>query len=599
MKISRLQAFTRNCQANIAITFALTLPVLVAGTGIAIDMSRLFAADLNVQKSLDAAALAAAKEFGKTQDPAALTKIAEAYFYVNAGKDASEKTVFHFDGVTTVNGNSVMKVSATRNVPMTFGAALMSLFGGPDKRSYDLKKASEIVVQNRSIEMALVLDNSGSMKSAPAGGSTPKITTLKSATTDLVNQMMAAKNANVQYPVAMSVVPFSGAVNIGNTNADASWMDTKGLSPSHHDDFDWSTWKSLLGVPQAIKVSLGSRTYWTTLGGQYLTRFYLYNNMRNREDWAGCVQSRPNGYAITDDAPTESNPATLFVPSFAPSEHNWNGSLASLKNDYFPDSGGSTNGKTDLEALRKQRDMNKYFSGISFNSDAGGPNEVCNTKPLTPLTKSQSTVLSAVSSMEPLGGTNIMEGLAWGWRTLSSRLPFAEGKPAKTEDNLKILVLMTDGENTYNASYSNGEQVDMPNGGRSMFGTYGYAQFVEKDILGNEVLRTGRMFDSTKKTVKKADIDNVTDAMNENMSAVCENIKADGRNDDGSDGIVIFTIAFDLKDGSPVKERLRACASSGVNGQSAKLYYDAKSSSDLTTAFSSITEEISSLRIAR
>ena len=107
------------------------------------------------------------------------------------------------------------------------------------------------------------------------------------------------------------------------------------------------------------------------------------------------------------------------------------------------------------------------------------------------------------------------------------------------------------------------------------------------------------MFDSTKATAKKADIRNVTDAMNENMSLVCENIKADGRNPDGSDGIVIFTIAFDLKDGSPVKERLRNCASNGVNGNGQKLYYDARSASDLTAAFSSITEEISSLRIAR
>ncbi|KQT85236.1 pilus assembly protein TadG-related protein [Aurantimonas sp. Leaf443] len=592
-----LVSFPADRRANVAMIFALCVPVLVAGTGLAVDLTRLFASDVKLQKSLDAAALAAAKEFGKTRDPATLQSIAEAYFYLNAGRDPSETTGFHFDGVETKNGNAVLKVSATRNVPTYFGGTVMALFGGTDKGSFNLAKSSEIVVQNRSIEMALVLDNSGSMAYAPAGGGTTKMTTLKSATKMLVNQLMVASDSNVQYPVSMSVVPFSGAVNVGPTNATAAWMDTKGLSPSHHDDFDWSTWKKL-GIPQAVPLHLGSYKYWVSLTGEYLTRFYLYKKMRSPVAWKGCVQSRPEGLAVTDDAPSESRPATLFVPTFAPSEHNWTGQLAKLRNDYYPDGGPSTNGQTDYANLVKQRDMNKYFgsdgSNPSINASAAGPNLVCNTKPLTPLTTSKATILSSVSQMEPLGGTNIMEGLAWGWRTLTDRQPFPEGRAAGTENNMKVLILMTDGENTYNAVHANGDQVDMPSGGRSQYGTYGYAQFVEDGAL-----RTGRMFDSTKKTVKKADIDNVTEAMDENMTSVCENMKSDGRYADGSDGIVVFTIAFDLDDTSPVKKRLKACASSGVSGNGAKLYYDARNAADLAAAFSSITEEISSLRIAR
>ena len=59
------------------------------------------------------------------------------------------------------------------------------------------------------------------------------------------------------------------------------------------------------------------------------------------------------------------------------------------------------------------------------------------------------------------------------------------------------------------------------------------------------------------------------------MSIVCENIKKDGTNDSGGDGIVVFTIAFDIPDGSPVKKRLQACASNGIDGKGDKLYYDA------------------------
>ena len=597
MKLPFLEKFRQDARGNIAMIFALALPVLVVGTGLSVDMMRLEVENVRLQKALDASALAAAKEYGKTQDKATLEKWAKAYFFTNAGRRAGMDTVFTYNGVTVVNGNAVMKVSATRKVPMIFGQIIMALApGGSDKTNAMLNKFSEIIVQNRSIEMALVLDNSGSMKNAAAGGGGTKISSLKSATATLVDQMMAVSTSNVQYPVSMSVVPFSGAVNVGSSHASDPWMDTKGLSPAHHDDFDWSSW-NILGVPQALPKLGGGWGH--ILSGEYLTRFYLYKNMkvngvlRYPEGWAGCPQSRPLGLAVTDDEPTASRPETLFVPMFAPSEHNWGGSLASLKNDWIPDTNNAT-GNTDQATLTRQRDMNKYFSATKTNADADGPNQACSTNPITPLTKTKSVVSKAVADMEPLGGTNIAEGLAWGWRTLSSRAPFTEGKPAQVEDNMKILVLMTDGENTYNPAYSNGDQVDYPSGGKSMFGTHGYAQILEKNAL-----RPGRMFDATKTTVKKADIDNVTSALNEMTSIVCENIKSDGRNPDGSDGIVIFSIAFDLKDGSPVKERLRACASSGINGNGAKLYYDAKSSSDLAAAFQSITEEISSLRIAR
>lgn len=596
-----LRRFVRDRSGNAAIIFALLCPVLVGASGIAIDMTNLRAQGVKLQKSLDAAALSAAKEYGKTQDKKELQRLAQAYFDVNLGHDTTMPSRFIYEGTEMENGHNVLVVSGERDVPMFFGPAIAKLLGGEQKSMRTLQRSSRIVIQNRSIEMALVLDNSGSMKDAPAGGGGTKIATLRKATKDLIDQMMATSSSNVQYPVSVSVVPFSGAVNVGPENKSASWMDTKGIAPSHHDEFDWSTWKSF-GVAQAKSTTSGGATTWRhSVTGEYLTRFYLYDRMydglakRYPNGWTGCVQSRSHGYAVSDDAPSETNPATLFVPVFAPSEHNWNGSLASLKNAWINDKTGSTNGKSDLEALTVQRDMNRYFdTSLRTDGNAGGPNTVCNTKPLTPLTKTKSKVQAAVAAMEPLGGTNIAEGLAWGWRTLSSTPPFTEGRKAHAEDNLKIIVLMTDGENTYNAAYTTGQQVDMPNGGRSMYGTYGYAQFVE-----NGALRPGRMFDSTTKSRKRADIDDVTDAMNENMTTVCENAKSDGRNPDGSDGIVIFSIAFDLKDGSPVKERLKACASNGVTGKGAKLYYDARSSADLTRAFGDIVEEISSLRIAR
>jgi hypothetical protein len=567
----------------------------------AVDTSKVESSKWSMQRSLDAAALGAAKQFGRTQDRAELEHWASSLFFANEGRNPADNTRFTYEGVTRKDGNNVLRVSATRDIPTYFGGAVKAVTGGRlDLERWPVQAFSEVVVANRSIELALVLDNSGSMEKAPASGGAAKITTLRDATKKLVEEMLKSQpEANAKDPVRISVVPFAASVNIGSKYANADWMDTKGINPSHHDDIDWSTWK-ILGVSQAWEMPDGS---WRQLGITPLTKFTLFDKLSRRySDWAwgGCVQSRPNGYAITDDQPDVRYPSTLFVPLFSPSEYNWGGSLSSVKNDYLPEGSVISDGN-DVAALLKQRDVTKYLGTPTANITKGGPNAGCTTSAITPLTATQSTVQTAVRNLQPLGGTNIAEGLAWGWRTLTSGQPFPEGRPRGTKENLKVVVLMTDGENTYNAGYSNGQQIELTNANRSQFGTYGYGQILDlkKPVPTPLRTRVGRIFENTVATTPKATIASITAAMNETMSRTCENIKKDGTNDEGGDGIVIFTIAFDLKDGSPIKDRLRACASNGIDGKSAKLYYDAKNSSDLLTAFSSITDEISALRIAR
>lgn len=576
MSITR--SFRRSVDGNVAMIFAIAMPVIIVATGMAVDTSQVEEAKWSLQSSADAAALGAAKQFGKTQERAQLEHWATSLFFANEGTGRDD-THFTYEGVTRVDGNNVLRVSATRDVPTYFGAAVKAVTGGRiDLETWHLSVASEVIVANRTVELALVLDNSGSMNNPPLGGSTAKIATLRDASQKLVEQMLSPyPQANSVDPVRISVVPFAASVNVGANNATAPWMDVGGLSQSNKDDFDWGS--ATLPVVQS-KFSVFS-----ALG------------LRNPNwKWKGCVQSRPLGYAVTDDAPTLTTPETLFVPFLAPSEYNWGGPLSSVKNDYLPTSGGSD----EAASLKSQKNVNRYFNALSsadYNPDKG-PNTGCTTAAITPLTATQSTALNAVKSMIAKGGTNIGEGLAWGWRTLTSGLPFSEGRARNTKENLKVIVLMTDGENTYNAAYTSGEQIELTNANRSQFGTFGFGQYLDTTAKP-AVLRNGRIFDATKSTTAKPAIVNITAAMNETMSITCENIKKDGKNDEGGDGIVIFAIAFDLKDGSPIKERLRNCASNGIDGKSNKLYYDAKNSNDLLLAFSAITDEISALRISR
>lgn len=589
-------------RGNVAIIFALLTPLFVIVAGLAVDTSKVEAAKWSMQRSLDAAALGAAKEFGRTSDHAEIEKWARAMFFANEARGAQDNTDFVYEGVTRVGGDNVLRVSASRDEPTFFGTAIKGLTGGRiDHETWHLTMSSEVVVRNRSVEMALVLDNSGSMRDPPAGGGTVKMTTLKDATERLVEQLLAPRPlANNVDPVKISVVPFAGSVNVGTQYANASWMDTVGINPMHHDDLDWTNWR--VGGRMAVRWVDGS---WRDTLGNPLTRFTMFERTRSLGGpswgWGGCIASRPEGHAVTDAAPTSSRPATLFVPLFSPSEYYWYNTYWYLRNGYMDDSSSSSG---DLNNLRVQRDVRRYFDSSRINNRSPGsgipapsPNYLCTTTPITPLTASRSNVLSAVRAMQPLGGTNIAEGLAWGWRTLSSGEPFTEGRPRDTKENLKVLVLMTDGENTYNAG---SPQIEMNNANRSAFGTYGFGQIIEKNPLtGHEILRTGRMFEATPSVQARAAIANITESMNVAMSLVCENMKKDGSNDDGGDGVVVFTIAFDLKDGSPVKERLRNCASNGIDGRGAKLYYDARNSNDLLAAFSAISDEISALRIAR
>src|SRR5690606_11929671 len=84
--------------------------------------------------------------------------------------------------------------------------------------------------------------------------------------------------------------------------------------------------------------------------------------------WAGCVEQRPSPYDVNDTPATPSNPATLFVPMFAPDQtgsayndwatsRDWWGNAADIWSDVLPSSG-----KSAYTAAERQAYMPKYFA---------------------------------------------------------------------------------------------------------------------------------------------------------------------------------------------------------------------------------------------
>jgi Flp pilus assembly protein TadG len=516
------QAFGADERGTVAVIFAITFSAVLLAVAVAIDFTRTQSEYVRVQNAADAAALAASHHLGLPDQDVAGPKDAQAYFKANIAKSP---TVGKLDSVTLNADTGEVKAKARGNM-------LTSLLRAVGINEVGFSNQSTVKKGKGTVEIALVLDNSGSM------GGTP-IADLRTAAQNLVSAVFAGYEGTDKVKVA--VVPFAAAVNVGAQNRTAAWMDRTGASPTHFENF-----------------------------AQPVTRFDLLTQMNL--NWGGCVEARPSPHDVTDSVPNASLPETLFVPMFAPDEPDQdNDGGSSYSNNYISDRGGTcpvepvtclrTNWRGNcvewsqpppLPPAEAQARTCKY-QGASVGS-AQGPNYLCDAKPILPLTADKSTVITMVQGLIAKGGTNILEGLMWGWRVLSPDPPFTEGRPYNGVENSKYLILMTDGQNWHQAS---------SNHNKSTYHSFGYAV---KGRLGATYTTSALIAQMNSKTL-----------------AACENAKYAG--------VKVYTVAFRLDDAA-TRTMLATCASSATAA------YAAADGAALVSAFESIARDISKLRIA-
>jgi Flp pilus assembly protein TadG len=579
--------FLKNIRGNVAPIFAIASIPLITATGAAVDYSSAYRQRTVVQDALDAAALAGGKKIGVVSNDLAKAE-AQNFFASNISNLVTPAPT-----VTPDISGSTITLSTTLEVPTKFLGLL-----GIDDLTFSLK--SQVTQGIGTVEVVLVLDTSGSMYGS-------KLTSLKTAANNLVTTLFnLASTSTKPDPVKVAVVPFSGAVNVGASHKNDGWIDTGGIGTYHADSM---------------------KTYGAASTTNNFTLFSgLKDSSNNAISWGGCVEQRPMPYDAQDNVPTTTTPATMFVPMFAVDEpDNWtcttsncsyNGSGSARRfngspsggqsyNNYLPDAGtsttcgstnsantaywtcangtancnGSNNGKSETVAFAGSNIstslMCKYgtsatkatVTNITFGSGAtavpGGPNFLCNSTAITPLTTTKATVTTAINNLVALGATSIDAGLAWGWRVLSPTTPFTEGRAYDADGNKKIIILMTDGENTY---YPNSKVI------KSWYGDWGY-------IFKNHIGST-----STTASV-------LTGLMNDRTKLACANAKAAPNN------VVIYTVGFDINAGtvsnpSAALDLLQTCASD------LSKYFNASDSAALSAAFTAIGNSITELRIA-
>ena len=204
-----LSRYRRDRRGNVAPIFALAMLPIIALTGSAVDYSRANAARTEMQAALDATALTLSKEaVGMTQER--LNTKATQYFTASfANLDAKGMTVVPV--LTTPQaGSFTLTVTASGSVDLRF----MGVFG---QSSLPISSSAEVKWGIKKLELALALDNTGSM--AQSG----KMTALKLASHNLLTTLKnAAKKLG---DVKVAIIPFDTTVKIGTSYKNEFWVD--------------------------------------------------------------------------------------------------------------------------------------------------------------------------------------------------------------------------------------------------------------------------------------------------------------------------------------------------------------------------------------
>jgi Flp pilus assembly protein TadG len=533
----------RDQRGAIAVQFAfLAIPLSILVFGL-VDVSRVSLQRRQMQDALDAATLIAARSTAVTD--ADLDTVGDAAFVaeiagLNLGLASSNST---FKSGT---GNRVIGTATGTITPI-----IANLW---TKAAITVTATSEVVRSVNKLEVALVLDNTGSMDSnLGAGGK--KITALITASKSLVTTLSAAAARSSETDaVKISVVPFSMTVNVGSTNQTGNWI--VGTMPA---------------------------TYGADIFATAQNRFTFLSNLGL--SWGGCVESRPDPYDITDTAPNTGVSATMFVPFFAPDEPDDNtvsaGFLMGNYRDARTQRGGDiannwiTNDKSSSSNwATRQAEPSKYASGNKNNviSDAKdgtdyGPNAGCGLTSLLRLTNVRTaagakTVTDKLDDMVANGNTNVAMGLMWGWHTITPNAPFADGQAYNTPKVSKIIVLLTDGDNT-------NDENDNPN--NAIYTGYGYIGQGRLKNASNQSLDA-----NSSATTRR-------DAIDSRQTKICSNLR--------TNKVLVYSIGVGVSAHS--KAILQGCATT------TDMYYDVTDAGQLTTVFNTIAGSIQNLRIAK
>jgi Flp pilus assembly protein TadG len=188
-----LRRLMHDRRGSVAIIFALALIPLSLSVGLAVDTARAYAVKSKLSQALDAAALAVGSSTGTADE---LQQIGQKFFDANF-KDSGLDAAGSFS--VSITGD-VVSATGSAQVQTT----LMQLIGID---TIAVSESAQVIRSIKGLELALVLDNTGSMTTSDNIGA------LRDAAQELVDILFGD---HADHPtLRVAVVPYSASVNPG------------------------------------------------------------------------------------------------------------------------------------------------------------------------------------------------------------------------------------------------------------------------------------------------------------------------------------------------------------------------------------------------
>ena len=589
----------------VAVQFAfLALPIAILTFGL-VDVSRISVQRHQLQDALDAATLMAARSTASTD--AAVDTIGDAALVAEmAGL-----------GVTLTSASSTFKLGTDNrilgSVTVSMKPVIANLWTNGD---VPVTATSEVVRASKNLEVALVLDITGSMSGT-------RIADLKTAASDMVDTLV--RDTQTPFYSKVALVPYAMGVNVGSYAA-AARGPVEGPKSISAAAWSNSTAKTISGISRANPavvsatghgfangdyVYLSGISGMTTLNGKIFrvagkttNNFQLsgvdstfYSKWTSGGKATRCVTASCTVVVTTSTAHdlqtgdlvtyaglgglttlngltlpvTALSTTTLDTEQFGPTLSAYtSGGTVTCDTSATPGcirftftSVDNTSVTFDISNCTSERTGANAYTDVAPSTAFVGRNYPAATNPcpsstITPLSTDRTALKTQINDMVVGGSTAGQIGLAWGWYMVSPNFgylwPSASQRPDVygAKDLMKVVILMTDG--AFNTPYCSDVIAADAGSGSGATGDH---------INCNAT--NGSAFTQAE--------------------ALCNSIKAKN--------VVLYTVGFDVGTDATAKAMLTSCAT-----DTAHVFFPA-TGSELKSTFKAIAQEISNLRISK
>ncbi len=216
-----LSDFANNRSGNFTLMAAVSMSVLLLAIGFGINVAQSLNVKSSLQSALDSAVTSTARDLtmGTIEEKDARTMV-EAFLVANSTSRFSTKDRFVLDTLVVDQTARTITATAHANVVLAF-----PLFGIGDPR---IGTESAAVYSDRKIEVAMMLDVTGSMEKDKNGD---KIGDLKTAAKNAVDTFLKGQDAT-KPRVRVAIVPYANSVNVGALAAKSVFVETNSTSRS-------------------------------------------------------------------------------------------------------------------------------------------------------------------------------------------------------------------------------------------------------------------------------------------------------------------------------------------------------------------------------